>query len=112
MDVTEGSMVNYLKGRVQPAWPKMIRFSQHLGVNILWLATGDGPMKGVDIETGIGPDLDNSIVEEVFKEKLDYFKDESKPMENRAEMFVRAYRFKMEERALENATKREDVKAG
>lgn len=54
MGVSEGTIRKWAKGASEPRTSELVRLAQLLNVNLLWLATGEGPMRGERVESSRG----------------------------------------------------------
>lgn len=83
----------YLKGTSEPTRPMLIDIANYLDVNLLWLATGEGPMRPGEGAVEVPPDYDilRDALETVdtVLERADRVMDPNK----KAELIVMVYKF-------------------
>ena len=104
---SDGSLDSYLKGKAKVSMVRLIRYAEVLKINLLWLTTGEGSMRGKETSEESAPALDHELIMDIIQEKGTFFADERKPLEHRAKMFVKYYDLKLEEKSgVEDSSKK------
>jgi len=77
--ITGSLMRNYLYGKSLPGLDKLILLSNVAGVEIKWLATGEGPMKRGEEPKKTPGHIDEELLEAVIEEVEELLKTIDKP---------------------------------
>ncbi|NMC73976.1 MAG: helix-turn-helix transcriptional regulator [Geobacteraceae bacterium] len=86
----------YESGQSEPSRDKLISLANAAGVNVLWLATGEGPMKrkeaGEVDDKGSPPPLDDDLLATALKMVETMSKDLSIDQDKKASLVSSAYK--------------------
>lgn len=80
--ISRRAIGEYLAGKAEPSRPRLVAIAAAAGVQVAWLATGEGPMRAGDVvaspaPTASPPALDEELLARVGEEIADLYRQEN-----------------------------------